>query len=209
MCNIIELLSEKRLAKYGSVDDPQTKEKYFFNIELCESFYPLLSQFEVVLRNKIDLVFSKHFGSNWIFDFVAKDAKLTTEKEITDRNELIDSLTFAFWSRLFMQEYTDTIWDQHPEILIEIFSKRREHINLKKVSYEINQIRLYRNRFSHNGSLLICPPRKMACHTVHNLLLRMMRELEADSILDHIKRFDKFDSVFKRGVDSGFITCKI
>lgn len=209
MCNIVELLSEKRLSKYGTPHSPATVEEYFFNVELCESFYPMLSQFEVVLRNKIDLVFSKYMGQDWIFEFVAADTKLTSEKEISDRNELIDSLTFAFWSRLFMTEYAANVWDKHPEILKDIFSKRKAHISLDKVCYEIDQIRRYRNRFSHNGSLLICHKKQMSCQTMHNLLLRMMRELGAESVLDNIKKFDKFDSVFKRGLDYGFITCKI
>jgi len=209
MCTIVDLLSEKRLSKYGDVQNPVTVEEYFFNVELSESFYPLLSQFEVVLRNKIDLVFSKYLGENWIFDFVVADAKLTSEKEITDRNELIDSLTFAFWSRLFMSEYVELVWGRYPAILREIFSKRKAHVDLDKICYEIDQVRRYRNRFSHNGSLLICHKKQMSCQTMHNLLLRMMRELGADSILENIKKFDKFDSVFKRGLDYGFITCKI
>lgn len=209
MCEVIDFLSEKRLAKYGDPKKQQTIKEYFFNVELCESFYPLLSQFEVTLRNKIDLVFSKHMGENWIFEFVKHDNKLTEEQKITDRNELIDSLTFAFWTRLFMLERSAQIWDKYPTILNEIFSKRKAYTNLKKICYEIDQIRRYRNRFSHNGSLLICHKKQMPCHTVHNLLLRMMRELGADPVLEYIKPIDKFDSIFKQGLDLGFITCKI
>lgn len=69
----------------------------------------MLSQFEVALRNKIDLVFSRHMGTDWIFDFVRSDPKLTDEQNITDRNELIDSMTFAFWSRLFMVDQEERI----------------------------------------------------------------------------------------------------
>ena len=209
MYRVVDFLSEKRLSKYGDPNEPQTVEEYFFNVELCESLYPLLSQFEVALRNKIDSVFSKHMGENWIFEFVQQDEKLTEEKNITDRNELIDSLTFAFWSRLFMAERKEQIWNPYPKILTDIFSRRREFISREKVSFEIDQIRRYRNRFSHNGSLLICPKRQMPCHKIHNLLLRMMRELGADSMLEYIKPMDRFDDVFKRGLNLGFITCKI
>ena len=209
MCSITELLSDKRLSKYGNPCEPVTVEEYFFNVELCESFYPLLSQFEVVLRNKIDMIFSKYMGPNWIFSIVAADTRLSAEKEISDRDELIDSLTFAFWSRLFMPENANTIWNKHPTILEEIFSKRKASIKLDKISYEIDQIRRYRNRFSHNGSLLICRKSQMPCHKMHNLLLRMMRELGAACVLDNIKKIDKFDTVFKRGLSYGFITCKI
>ncbi len=209
MCRVVDFLSEKRLSKYGDPNEPQTVEEYFFNVELCESLYPLLSQFEVALRNKVDSVFSKYMGENWIFEFVRQDEKLTEEKNITDRNELIDSLTFAFWSRLFMAERKEQIWNHYPKVLTDIFSKRREFISREKVSFEIDQIRRCRNRFSHNGSLLICPKKQMPCHKIHNLLLRMMRELGADPLLEHIKPMDRFDDVFKRGLNLGFITCKI
>ncbi len=209
MCEIKTFLSEKRLSKYGAIDSNKTTDKYFFNVRLCESFYPTLSQFEVVLRNKIDLVFSELMGANWIFDFVRADERLTTEKEITDRNELIDSLTFAFWSRLFMRENADKIWNKYPNALQSIFSGRKESLNLRKISYEIDQIRKYRNRFSHNGSLLICCRQQMPCHKVHNLLLRLMRELDARAVLKQIKKIDRFNEVFTDGKNLGFITCKI
>ena len=95
MCRVVDFLSEKRLSKYGDPNKPQTVEEYFFNVELCESLYPLLSQFEVALRNKIDAVFSKYMGENWIFDFVRQDEKLTEEKNITDRNEIDRHLDFC------------------------------------------------------------------------------------------------------------------
>lgn len=209
MSEIVDFLSEKRLSKYGNPTEQQTVAEYFFNVELCKSFYPLLSQFEVVLRNKIDYVFSKYMGENWIFDFVKQDNKLIEEQNIVDRNELIDSLTFAFWSRLFMSDRNEQIWDKYPNALGDIFSKRREFIRREKVCFEIDQIRRYRNRFSHNGSLLICQKKHLPCHKMHNLLLRMMRELGAESVLEYVKPIDDFDNIFKRGLDSGFITCKI
>lgn len=209
MCKIIDFLSEKRLSKYGDVTDVETAQKYFFNVGLCESFYPLLSQFEVALRNKIDLVFSRYMGPDWIFDFVRRDERLSEEQKITDRNELIDKLTFAFWSRLFMRDRAAEIWDKYPTALSEIFSKRKPFGLLDKVCFEVEQIRRYRNRISHNGSLLICFKKQLPCHKMHNLLLRLMRELGADCILDNVKQLDRFDDIFKRGLDLGFITCKI
>jgi len=209
MSTVIDFLSAKRLSKHGNPEHSRTHEQYFFNVRLCESFYPSISQFEIVLRNKIDQVFTRHMGANWIFEFVAADDHLTTEKDITDRNELIDSMTFAFWSRLFMPDRKETVWNRYPTALSEIFEKRRESLKLSKVSFEINQIRKYRNRLSHNGSLLICSKSQMPCHKIHNLLLRMIREMGATPILNHIKKIDRFNEVFTDGKNIGFITCKV
>jgi len=202
-------MSEKRLSKYGAPDKPDTHNMYFFNVRLCESLYPSLSQFEIVLRNKIDMVLSRHIGKNWIFDFVKADEKLVDAKEITDRNRLMDSLTFGFWSRLFMSKNRATIWDKYPTALQEIFTCRQAHVSLSKISYEVDQIRKYRNRFSHNGSLLICPKRQLPCHKLHNLIFRMIRELGANPVLNQIKKIDRFNEVFIDGKNAGFITCKI
>lgn len=209
MSTVIDFLSAKRLSKHGNPEYARTQAQYFFNVRLCESFYPSISQFEVALRNKIDQVFTRHMGANWIFDFVAADERLTTEKQITDRDELIDSMTFAFWSRLFMQERDTDIWRKYPTALSEIFENRKEALILSKVSYEIEQIRRYRNRLSHNGSLLICSKRQMSCHKIHNLLLRMMREMGASPLLNQIKKIDRFNEVFTDGKNLGFITCKL
>ncbi len=209
MSTVIDFLSAKRLSKHGKPECVRTQAQYFFNVRLCESFYPSISQFEVALRNKIDQVFTRHMGADWIFDFVKADERLTTEKQITDRDELIDSMTFAFWSRLFMQERDADIWSKYPTALSEIFENRKEALILSKVSYEIEQIRRYRNRLSHNGSLLICSKRQMPCHKIHNLLLRMMREMAASPLLNQIKKIDRFNEVFTDGKNLGFITCKL
>lgn len=209
MNTIIPFMSEKRLSKYGVPTNPYTHRLYFFNVRLCESMYPSLSQFEIVLRNKIDAVLSHHIGENWIFDFVRADEKLNEEKDITDRNELIDSLTFGFWSRLFMSQNCETIWDKYPTALQEIFNRRQAHLALPKISYEIDTIRKYRNRFSHNGSLLICSKHQMPCHKIHNLIFRMLRELGANPVLNQLKKIDRFNEVFTDGKKAGFITCKI
>lgn len=209
MNTIIPFISEKRLLKYGAPDKQRAINMYFFNVRLCESMYPSLSQFEIVLRNRIDTVFSRYMGKNWIFDFVRNDEKLIDEKHISDKNDLIDSLTFAFWSRLFMTQNCAIIWDKYPSALQEIFECRRDFVSLPRIAFEIDQIRKYRNRFSHNGSLLLCSRHQMPCHKIHNLIFRMIKEMGATPVLNQIKKIDRFNEVFTDGKNAGFITCKI
>ena len=108
-----------------------------------------------------------------------------------------------------MTQNCETIWDKYPTALQEIFSHRQAHVSLSKISYEIDTIRKYRNRFSHNGSLLICSKHQMPCHKVHNMIFRMIRELGANPVLNRIKKIDRFNEVFTDGKNLGFITCKI
>ena len=53
------LLSEKRLAKNNNFSKGDNFLCHLYNSELAESFYQSLSYFEIILRNKIDIVFSK------------------------------------------------------------------------------------------------------------------------------------------------------
>lgn len=67
------LLSPKRLSTYYNLF-PNEKEKaieyYRLNTQISESFYPLLSNLEIVLRNSIHHSFSIHYKSaDWFSMF--------------------------------------------------------------------------------------------------------------------------------------------
>lgn len=144
-------------------------------------------------------------GADWIFEFVKLDDRLIEEQKIKDRNELIDSLTLSFWARLFLRENKALIWDKYPDTLHFIFSGRKHCPNLNKVSFEIDLIRRYRNRFSHNGALLICDKRQIPCYKMHNLLFRLLRELSSRAVLRKLKTIDRFNEVFRQGRELGFL----
>ena len=205
MNGISDLISHGRLARYGNVLDDKCLARYFFNISFCESLYPALSVFEVVLRNKADIVLTRHLGSGWIFEAVQRDKRLAELHRIKDKNVLIDNLTLAFWSRLFHPSSRELIWSKCPDALAEIFEKRKASLNLSKIGFEIDQIRRCRNRFSHNGSMLIVPKRHMSCYQIHNLLLRMIKELGGKPLLRHLKSIDRFDMMFQLARDLGYI----
>ena len=76
MDEITDLLSQKRLDKYKGVAKEDAVKCHLYNCELAEAFYSSLYYFEIILRNKIDLVFSKYLGEDWIMN----------PKYIVDRN---------------------------------------------------------------------------------------------------------------------------
>ena len=61
MDEITDLLSQKRLDKYKGVSKEDAVKCHLYNCELAEAFYSSLYYFEIILRNKIDLVFSKSY----------------------------------------------------------------------------------------------------------------------------------------------------
>lgn len=139
MNEIETLISARRLAKYNKPSAEEAFAAHLYNSELAESFYQSLSYFEIILRNKIDAVFSKHLGEDWIFnpDYqIGKNAdifqkirkRLITEaqKDPNNKNHIISELTFGFWAYLFSAAYKKAVWNKYPTILKEIFDCTKE-----------------------------------------------------------------------------------
>ena len=181
MDEITDLLSEKRLAKYKGIGKENAIACHLFNCELAESFYSSLSYFEIILRNKIDKVFSKYLGDDWIFkdEYIIgrnqdnmKNALAhikDTKKNPTDKNHIISELNLGFWVYLFLPAYNDVVWKKHPQVLQEIFDGCKDISVLSRIFNKLNRIRMYRNKIFHYGSLLVVAEENRP-EKVHNLI---------------------------------------
>lgn len=212
MDELTDLLSQKRLAKYQGISKEDAFKCHLYNSELAESFYQSLSYFEIILRNKIDLVFSKYLGKNWIFDtqyHIGKnrnhydDALKRIEREkgvdyLKNRDCLISELTFGYWSFLFSSTYRDILWNKYPTMLGEIFDGNKDSGKLSKMIYDINRIRLYRNKVFHYGSLLVVKDDYENPAHIYNITYNLMRSLGAKKIVKAIKEVDSFDFVYQK-----------
>ncbi|MBE6451076.1 MAG: hypothetical protein E7016_03835 [Alphaproteobacteria bacterium] len=219
MDEITDLLSQKRLDKYKNIVKEDAFICHLYNSELAESFYQSLCYFEIILRNKIDLVFSKYLGENWIFDtqyHIGKnlnhynDALKRIEREkgvecLKNRDCLISELTFGYWSYLFSSDYKDVLWNKYPSMIKEIFNNPKYTFNLSKAYYQINKVRLYRNKVFHYGSLLIFSEEMPKPEQMHNMIYSMCRSLNANKLLKYIKQIDTFDEKYKKGKKLGII----
>lgn len=209
MDEITDLLSEKRLAKYKGISKENAITCHLFNCELAESFYSSLSYFEIILRNKIDKIFSKHLGDDWIFKdeyIIGRNrdnmkSALThikdTKKSSKDKNHIISELSLGFWVYLFLPAYNNVIWKKHPQILQEIFDGNKNKLVLEVIFSKLNIIRMYRNKIFHYGSLLTDdknPPARM-----HNLIYNTIKELNAQKLLKQLKAVDTFNEKYQKG----------
>ncbi|MDY4842049.1 MAG: hypothetical protein SO314_06775 [Alphaproteobacteria bacterium] len=212
MDEIVDLLSQKRLAKYKGISKEDAFKCHLYNSELAESFYQSLCYFEIILRNKIDLVFSKYLGEDWIFDtqyHIGKNKKhydealkrIEREKGVEylkNRDCLISELTFGYWSFLFSSDYKDVLWNKYPSMMKEIFDGNKDSGKLSKLIYDINRIRLYRNKVFHYGSLLVLQDDYEHPAHMYNIIYNLMRSLGAKRILKAIKEIDSFDFVYQK-----------
>jgi hypothetical protein len=117
-----QYLSLQRFNRYllaSGGDNQRAKRLYSANIRLAQAFHPLLSQFEVVLRNALNNVLSIHFSDpDWIINqktgfmsdpslahsrYYLRSCVLKTEESLTRRRvpvtagKIISDQTFGFW----------------------------------------------------------------------------------------------------------------
>lgn len=128
--NIIENISADRLSSYKFADNDSTDlilSRYIFNVEVSESFYPILSALEISLRNRLHNAVARLKGNNWLFDEIniqnvlsANERAILLEayKKLKNRyntvstGALITELTFGFWVNLCKKSYKNSLWDK-------------------------------------------------------------------------------------------------
>lgn len=87
----------------------------------------------------------------------------------------------------------------------EIFDNSKYTLNLSKAYFQINRIRLYRNKVFHYGSLLVLSEDVSRPEQMHNMIYSMCRSMNANKLLKHIKQIDTFDEKYKKGKELGII----
>lgn len=206
LTDLEKLLSEKRLGTYYNLfplDKEKAIEYYRLNTQISESFYPLLSILEVVLRNAIHNPFTIHFKSaDWFSQFkqpelfdqvnIAKRKILAARNHMT-ADKVVAELTFGFWTALFNKQYAKDFWKplMYAFPLLDTANKRRD-----KISYKLNQIRKFRNRIFHYEP--ICND-LAALASNHKNILQILNWINAD-IVSWTKQIDRFDSLYKQAV---------
>ncbi|MEO7210890.1 MAG: hypothetical protein ABIY35_08085 [Chitinophagaceae bacterium] len=201
-----KVLSEKRLSTYYNLfptDKEKAIEYYRLNIQISESFYPLLSNLEILLRNSIHNSFSIHYKSaDWFSQFkqpelfdqvnIAK-RKILTGQNLMTTDKVIAELTFGFWTSLFNKQYAKDFWKplMYAFPLLDIANKRRD-----KIAYKLNHIRKFRNRIFHYEPI---SNDLTALATNHNNILEILNWINAD-IVSWTKQIDRFDNLYKKAV---------
>lgn len=159
-----KVFSTQRMEKYFNRypnDEQKAICHYTCNVELSESFYSVLSLFEIAFRNSLNRELVAFFGTDdWYLIIenypVLKNLKTsinTAIKHIENRNELVTAhkviaeLPLGFWVRLFNAEYELVLWKP----LRKAFPFKDKQIRQRnKVSAPINKIRDFRNRVFHH-----------------------------------------------------------
>ena len=198
-------LSRPRYNRYliavGNNKD-RAKKLYNANIRLAQSFHPVLSQFEVVLRNCLNNKLSVYFAdTDWIINqkngfmrhtslskshFFLKKAVIKTQNNLTRKGipissgKIISDQNFGFWIAFFLPHHYALIAGQP----IHIFPNKPSIEDRASLYSKLDAIRSFRNRVNHcepicfNGNHINCSE----AIEIRNILYDLVRWINPDLI---------------------------
>ena len=162
-----EYFSETRFNRYllsvGN-DLSKAKQLYLANIRLAQAFHPLVTQFEVVLRNSLNHHLAIHFGDkDWIINqdigfmshsslnnsrYFLKRSVIKSKRSLKKRSvpitsgKVISSLTFGFWIALYLRHHYRLIGGAP----LNVFIQKPSYENRASIYAKLDLLRNFRNR---------------------------------------------------------------
>ena len=177
LSKIIENISVDRLSSYKFHDNDNSDlilRRYIYNIQISESFYPLLAALEISLRNRLYMAIINLKGENWLLNEITSSNMLLVnehkilldvynkiKRKYTNISEtsIIAELTFGFWINLCKKAYKNTLWDKQG-FFDKIFPDFDKHFNsptwdkTKVVFPILKEILRLRNRIFHHEIII-------------------------------------------------------
>ena len=158
---VVGIISEERLEKYlraTAQDKPKALILYGWNIQISESFYPLLSAVEVSLRNIISARMVELYGATWWDDGnylnqigdgkrIVRTArgKLRRGGRVTSGG-MTAELNFGFWSKKLLPRHEAIFWIDFNRS----FGDLPQTVTYETLSGRCDNVRLFRNRIFHH-----------------------------------------------------------
>lgn len=190
-------LSRPRYNRYLTAtanNSNRAKRLYTANIRLAQAFHPILSQFEVVLRNSLNNVLSAHFAdTDWVINqktgfmrdislrsshYFLKTCVQKTENKLARRSipitsgKIISDQTFGFWLAFFLSHHYSLVRGQP----IHIFPNKPASENRASIYDKLDLIKDFRNRVNHCepicffGHSIDCAYALQVRTTIYNLI---------------------------------------
>lgn len=207
-------LSRPRFNRYLNAvgnDNKRAKKLYLANIRLAQAFHPIISQFEVVLRNCINDNLAVHFmDADWIINqksgfmshrslsashYFLRTSITKTESTLRRKRipvtsgKIISDQNFGFWVSLFLSHHYGLLSGQ----IIHIFPNKPTTETRANIYNKLDKIRDFRNRVNHcepicfRGNAIDCTESIEILDTIYNLLTWINPDL--------INFFDSLDNV--------------
>jgi Abi-like protein len=187
-----QFFSQPRMARYLTAakgDLLLAKRMYRANIAISAAFSPLLSAFEVCLRNQLNQQLALHFGRrDWILretagfmsdaslgpahrmreDITRAERKLRFERRAASGANVLAEQTLGFWVSLFEPSHYRLLRG----IPIQAFANMPTRHGRSEVFNALHTIRKFRNRVYHNEPVCFDSGKfdlKLVCAVLKNL----------------------------------------
>ena len=209
-----QYLSRPRYNRYlvaTGNNSERAKRLYNANIRLAQAFHPLITQFEVVLRNSLNQILAAFFADpDWIINekdgfmhhpslarshFFLRTNVRKAESTLIRKNipvssgKIISDQTFGFWLAFFLGHHYALIRGQP----IHIFLHKPPQEDRASIYDKLDQIRAFRNRVNHCEPLCFdnhhidCSHAHHIRNTIYDLISWIDPEL--------VSFFEKIDNV--------------
>lgn len=197
---ITENISLDRLSSY-KYDDRDSFDlilsRYIYNVQISESFYPIIAALEVALRNRLYNAVAELKGQNWLLEEInqqiilsdnERNILLEAYKKIKRKHNspsigaIIAELTFGFWVNLCKKSYKNSLWDKQ-DFFSNVFPDFDNYFNsptwdkTKVIFPELKEILRLRNRIFHHEIII---NNKIGIENCYNKTHKVLYSLSKD-----------------------------
>ena len=209
----IDYFSKKRFARYAKACGykPQiARQLYHANGKLSNAFRLLITDYlEVFLRNALDHQLSFFFKEDhWLSTKYDKHPGIanaysiaTAKKRLAHsyytNDDLVTSLSFGFWTELFLPNQYKALKGQP----IKIFTNRHRGFNRGKAYNTLNRLRKFRNRITHGEPILFRKDKAIVdlyyAQQTHKDIYRVLRWIDP-ILVDKVKVWDEVEQEMQK-----------
>lgn len=174
---ITENISVDRLSSYKYDDNDSIDvvlSRYIYNVQISESFYPVIAALEVALRNRLYNTIAILKGENWLLEEINNQnilsdnernilleayKKLKRKHNTPSTGTIMAELTFGFWVNLCKKSYKNSLWDKQ-DFFSNVFPDFDNYFNsptwdkTKVIFPELKEILRLRNRIFHHEIII-------------------------------------------------------
>lgn len=211
-------LSAQRFNRYlfaAGNQEVRARKLYAANLKLAQAFHPVLSQFEVVLRNTINGVLTNYFSDpEWIYNqrlgfmndpslasskYFLRESVHKTVLRLMRQNlpvtagKIITDQMFGFWSAFYISHHYSLIGGQS----IYVFIHKPASEGRSNLLRKLEEIKSFRNRMNHCEPLCF-KGRDIDCTkatAIHSQLYDLIKWMDPN-LIPYFRSIDKVPSAF-------------
>lgn len=196
------IFSPPRLAPYlaaAQLDGTHAVDRYLWNLQVSEAFYPALSCLEISLRNALDTQLRVRYGRpDWWeaapLDKLDEDMLRRVEDSARKRkgaslcaDDVVAGLSFGFWVALLSRSYDRRLW---VPALHKAFP--HYHGDRRTLHDNLDAMRRLRNRIVHHE-----PIYQRHLEADHAKVYRLLGYISPDAVT-WLQQFDRVPAVLPR-----------